>query len=86
MSKKKEIPKKLTFYYTDWCHYCTEFKPIWHLLRNKLSIPAFEVNCSYMENPPVHSFPTIMLDINGRQIEYVGDRTIEGITDFINIH
>jgi len=80
---KKTENKKITLYYTDGCTHCLEFKPVWHRLKNKISIPAFEVNCSYMENPPVNKFPTIMLEMNNRQIEYTGNRDLTSLLNFV---
>jgi len=82
--KIKKENKKITLYYTNWCSHCSEFKPIWFKLKNKLSIPAYEVDCSYMENPPVNKFPTIMLEMGNNKIEYIGDRNTDSILNFAN--
>jgi thiol-disulfide isomerase/thioredoxin len=85
----------MILYYASWCGWCKKIKPVWEQLKetvknnpelnNKVIIT--EIQCD-VENPPekakkINGYPTIILEHNGKEISYEGDRTIEAFTEFI---
>lgn len=74
----------------DWCPHCIAFKPTWKTLQqnmedkiNFVTIDS-EKNKEEIKNFGVSGFPTIMLKTNDKVIEYVGDRSLDGLKEFIN--
>ncbi len=78
--------KKITviLYWAEWCHFCTEFKPIWEELKEEISknkdlenLVQFEdyeetKNEKLMKERNINGFPTI--HINNEP--YKGQRTL----------
>lgn len=93
-SENNEI--KVILYWAEWCHFCTEFKPIWEQLikevekNEKLSkFVKFEdyeetANKEFIEEKGIRGFPTIHIN----EEPYNGQRTvlniIKAIEDKIN--
>jgi thiol-disulfide isomerase/thioredoxin len=84
---------KLKLFYADWCGHCRNFKPIFDVdLKNeidKLTIPVEleHVDCTEDNKEAnkydVSGFPTLILEVNGKPIQYNRERKVKNIVDFI---
>ena len=84
-------PKELVYFYMDGCGHCKKFSPVWDQFsasyNGNLNIRKVErSNASDELNQyQIQGFPTVLLlDGNGGKKEFQGDRTIQGLNDFIN--
>jgi thioredoxin-like negative regulator of GroEL len=88
----------LYYAYSPGCGHCTKFTPIFDEFQKQYGgkfINIVKLNAAD-ENPKtqsiikslgVHGFPTVnLIDKNGQQIEFDGDRTVEGLSSFIKPH
>lgn len=75
--------RTVILYYTEWCSFCREMKPIWNSVKAKLQGRGYkfiEVNGDNEKSIFVTSYPTIMmLDRDGRR------RTYNGRADLIQL-
>lgn len=86
---------KLTLYHAKQCGHCITFHPEWMKFENafkskypeKLEItnvesaqigPEVTINGKQLEG-----YPTVKVEFDGKEFEYRGKRTYEGLTDFI---
>lgn len=73
----------------EWCGHCQGFKPTWEKLQNKLSNKInfvtydSEKDSSLMEKYKIKGFPTLIMKVGDKAIEYVGSRDYESVKDFI---
>lgn len=83
-----ESKKKIILYYANWCPHCRAFKPTWEIIKKKLEgkniiIEEYEdeKHGEIIERtqPPIKSYPTIRITINGHTKDYTGPRTEEDI-------
>ena len=87
----REVPS-LLFFYADWCHYCDQFKPEWEKLEYMLgenpNIQLVRINGDerrdLMEQFQVPGFPTVILVTEAGPIPYEGERTSDGIMQFLH--
>lgn len=77
-----------TLYYVDWCPHCKVVKPEWNKLENDPNlkhIKIVKINCeeneSVVQEKNIEGFPTILLNNNGKEEAYNGNREY---TDFKN--
>jgi thiol-disulfide isomerase/thioredoxin len=77
---------KITLYYADWCGHCKSFKPTWNALKNifdKHNITYNEYEDSkdeaIIEKANISGFPTIMIEKEGSEYQYNGDRSANSI-------
>ena len=80
----------IKFYHAPWCGYCKRFYPEWERLQivlgEKMKNVQFEkINC--YENKlnclraGISSYPTLRFEINGKVIDYQGERSVEAIEE-----
>jgi len=91
----KTIPV-LKYYYMEGCGHCQDFNLVWEGTTdsqgNKKSGLVDIIKNAKLEkilidgNTPanINSAPTIMLEVNGKEIEYNGSRSVEDIKNFID--
>lgn len=93
------IQKGVAFvkFFAPWCGHCKRLSPTWNSLREKFHnhniVNIFKVDCNSESNKDlcnsekIDSFPTLFIYKDGVKIsEYVGTRSIEDLTDFVNKH
>ncbi|KAK0089997.1 hypothetical protein PV325_004130 [Microctonus aethiopoides] len=81
----------LVEFYAPWCGHCKQLAPIYDQLGEKFQdsediiIAKMDATANELDDVKVNSFPTITLYKKGdnQPIEYNGDRTLEGLTKFI---
>lgn len=95
MSNKSSKPIKITLFHADWCHHCVSFMPIWNEMRTNLkakqniqfenheesTINNLSKDIRTIDNTDVRSlgYPSIKIDVAGKQYIYSGRRTPENI-------
>ena len=87
---------KLKLFYADWCGHCKRFKPVFDgelkqlVSSSNIPVKLEAVDCD--RNPQMASkynvsgFPTLILEVNNKPIEYQGQRKSENIIQFIKEH
>jgi thiol-disulfide isomerase/thioredoxin len=79
----------LYLFKAEWCPHCVNFKETWKVLQDdmkgKLNFIAYDANTDEKEikKYKVEGFPTLMLKTKKGIVEYVGDRDINGLKQFI---
>jgi len=80
----------LVMYFAPWCGHCKVLMPVWEDLAAKykdkgVRVGKMDATMNEIEGMAgIYSFPTIRLyKKDGTQSEYNGERTVEGITKFI---
>jgi hypothetical protein len=85
----------LTLYHADWCHFCSDFLPIWGELvaiinknSNKYQLELVDVNCtdtktSAVNCPNVPGFPTMRLAQGDKTENYTGPRTLDDVIKYL---
>ena len=86
-------PVVLYNFYSPMCGYCRQFMPAWEQLkaelRGNLNLELRSINATDPQNERltfyynVDKYPTIILVTPGKNIEYVGNRTVDDIKDFL---
>ena len=80
-------PKKPVFilYYTDWCHHCKQYMPIWNDLKNKYSNKYIFIEYNYdllddnnIVKSQINGFPTVHYKKN---IDCDVYKTVNNISD-----
>jgi thiol-disulfide isomerase/thioredoxin len=76
---KEEIT--FTLYYVEWCPHCKVVKPEWDKLENDPElehIKIVKINCEeneeIVQEKNIEGFPTILLNNNGKEEAYNGNR------------
>ena len=81
---------KLILFKAAWCSHCTKFEPTWNSIQqnkhNNVQYVTYDANsdADVIKNYNITGYPTLLLSKNNKIVEYVGNRTIDGIQDFIN--
>ena len=80
----------MVLFYASWCYHCKVFMPIYEEIANSfedLSVDFYkgdsELYPSYIETFGLEGFPTILLFVNQKPIEYKGKRTFEDVKSWI---
>jgi thiol-disulfide isomerase/thioredoxin len=81
--------KTLNLFKAEWCGHCQQFKGTWDKLKSDVKGIKFveydaDKNEDQMEKFGVDSFPTLLLTVGSRKIEYKGSRDIDSLKEFIN--
>ena len=94
VSKTSNLIKVYNFN-TSWCGYSVRFQPEWEKFEKEinsidnLSIQAFDIKCDNINNKQmcndyeISGFPTIIIEKDGKKINYNGLRTVEAIIETI---
>uniref|UniRef100_A0A2I9LPF6 Protein disulfide-isomerase n=1 Tax=Centruroides hentzi TaxID=88313 RepID=A0A2I9LPF6_9SCOR len=86
--KSKDV---IVEFYAPWCGHCKQLAPIYEELgekykdRDDIVIAKMDATANELEHTKINSFPTIKLYKKGTNeaVEYNGERTLEGISKFI---
>jgi thioredoxin-like negative regulator of GroEL len=79
----------LNLFKADWCDHCNTFKPTWEALqKNKqfnIKYKTFDADehKSEIANWKIEGFPTLILQTGNKSVEFVGQKTMESISKFI---
>ena len=83
----------LVMFYAPWCGHCKKLSPVWDKLAETLEaekkddivVAKMDATINELPHSRVRSFPTIRLYKKGdkEQVEYNGERTLEGIKKFL---
>ena len=85
--------KEFVFYHATWCPHCTSTMPEWTKLesqyknRSDIELKAIDeatLSTEKKTNLGIKGYPTIVLILDGKQIEYSGARTVEGFDAFLS--
>lgn len=82
--------KTLALFKAEWCGHCKAFKSTWNKLKeemkSKVSFVSYdsENNKSEISKFQIQGFPTLILLVGDKAIEYVGPRDEASIKEFIN--
>ena len=85
----KKAEKTLYLFKADWCPHCINFMPTWESIKNnnkdKINFIKYDSqeNREQIKEFGVDGFPTIILKIGDKAIEYVGPRDENSILNFI---
>ncbi|XP_046659697.1 protein disulfide-isomerase [Homalodisca vitripennis] len=82
----------LVEFYAPWCGHCKQLAPIYDKLaesfedRDDVVIAKIDSTINELEHTKITSFPTLKLYTKGenKAIDYNGERTLEGMSAFIN--
>lgn len=84
--------KEVTFtlYYVEWCPHCKIVKPEWKKLENDPNlkhIKIVKINCeeneSMVQEKNIEGFPTILLNNNGKEEAYNGNREYADFKNYL---
>lgn len=87
---------EVTLLHADWCGYCKDFMPKWDELVKSMQsnknvalqkIEASDISFSQhgtINGEPVKGFPTIKIKIDGKELEYQGERSVDALRAYIN--
>ena len=80
----------LYLFKAEWCGHCKNFKSTWNKLKNelddKINFITYDSSkdASIIKEYNIQGYPTIILKQNDKAIEYMGNRNINDIKEFIN--
>ena len=86
-------PIQITLYHAKWCGHCVNFMPIWETMKsnpknkkkiNFVAVEDTELNImSAGSKPNIEGFPTIKINIKGKEHNYNGSRNEKDIFEHI---
>ena len=96
VKKLEKLEKKITVYNfnTLWCGYSRQFQPIFEEFKIKNqsdNIIIKDIKCDNENNTelckkyPLPGFPTVLFIEGDKISEYKGNRTVDGLTKYLNI-
>ena len=89
----KKNPVVMVKFYAPWCGHCKSFAPEYEKAAKQVKEEGkpyiladldATVHKNAAEKEGIQGFPTIKLFINGKPLEYSGDRTAEAVLNFID--
>lgn len=96
LSVHEEKAMNCVLFYAPWCGHCKTFKPEWAKAKNELNnsdvngvkVNLIDVNCDeegdLAKAYDVQGFPTVKCITKGNVVEYDGERTADGIKQFVD--
>lgn len=79
-----------TLYYVEWCPHCKVVKPEWEKLKNDPElkhITIIKIDCEkneeVVQEKNIEGFPTILLNNNGKEEAYNGDREYADFKNYL---
>jgi thiol-disulfide isomerase/thioredoxin len=86
--KNNNTNKKIVLYHAEWCGHCKNFLPVWkQFVKQYPEINVEDIECSNEGNKSkcanIEGFPTVILFKDDQQIQYNGERTIDGLLNFV---
>jgi thiol-disulfide isomerase/thioredoxin len=81
--------KTIYLFKAEWCPHCVNFKPTWNKLQEELGDKLNFVTYDSKENAKeiseykINGFPTIILKVDNKAIEYLGPRDESSLRNFI---
>ena len=79
-----------TLYYVEWCPHCKVVKPEWEKLENDPElkhITIIKIDCEkneeVVQEKNIEGFPTILLNNNGKEEAYNGDREYADFKNYL---
>lgn len=93
-SEMENGQKLFVLFYAPWCGHCKRVMPVWQDLAGKYSnapnVKVRQLNCDEhgqeAEKHEIQGFPTIILFKDGQKYVFEGERTAEGLEQFVNMH
>ena len=83
---------KVTLYHANWCGHCKNFLPNWNALTkyfdsHNINYEDFEdqANSEVIQKAGIEGFPTIRINKNGEEYDYMGDRSVDAIINELGI-
>jgi thiol-disulfide isomerase/thioredoxin len=85
----------LSYYFLPTCGWCQKFNPTWEKMQIEaknqgMSIQFKKINgeeaAAEVEAKGIQGFPTLRLEIHGKDLEYDGERSVEAILAFVKEH
>lgn len=79
----------ITYYYTTWCPWCKKMNPIWNEVKNEMGGQIVFLDMDVTNTPPpsdIKSFPTILLQKQGRIYKYNNKYSAKDLKEWINSH
>lgn len=89
-ASKLKDEKTIYLFKAEWCPHCRVFKSTWEGLKNELEDKIKFVtydsdkDAKEIKSFKIQGFPTIILTVGDKAIEYVGPRDETSIKEFIN--
>lgn len=90
-SNGESATTRIVFYSMNSCPYCKKFQPEWEKLVARVTdegivTQKFTVDddAEEVEKAKVDGFPTVRIHMNGKEIEYEGERTADAIYTFVS--
>ena len=86
---------RCTMYYVDWCPHCNDAKPEWDRIidlfhgktLNGKKILVTKIDCvknaDEAKRLGINGYPTFKFDLDGRQMDFSGDRKFDSFKQFI---
>lgn len=79
---------EIVLYYAPWCGHSKTFLPIWDQFAQNSPIKATKLDCAGADKARcdannIPGYPTVKLHINGKTITFEGERSINGLKQFI---
>ena len=88
----KKSKNTLYLFKAEWCGHCIGFKQTWTQLqkdfKNKINFISYDADqdTEIMKNYNIQGYPTLIMQQNDKAIEYVGNRNIDSLKEFINTY
>lgn len=85
-----KIAKTMYLFKAEWCPHCRMFKDTWNSLKtglkDKVKFVAYdsEEDADKIKSYNIQGFPTIILTVGDKAIEYVGPRDEQSLKEFID--